>query len=313
MSPGPRSGVRRRSAAAAEGEMPVTDSLTLCRAGCARVSPVRAIPGEFPPTGYSRSRAPSGSPLEIAPRAPPSPVPADRSGRRDDGPGKAALEARSGSRRPARRAAAVGLRDRLRDERQDHDGGDGGRDPAPPPSRSRTTRRARISCPGSPRRCSPRRGPSSGCSRWTRPPCRRSRADQAARRVPRKSLPRPARPLRRARARRRALAGGRRDAPSHRHARRQRGRPPGRRARARAAPAPSRSASTIRGSRARRSSMPPTRSTASSAARRTSTRRPTSVTSATTAVPPAGTRGRRSTSSRATSSSWGSSTRRSLS
>ena len=46
-------------------------------------------------------------------------------------PGKAALEARSGGGRPARRAAPGRLRARLRDERQDDDGGDGGRDPAP--------------------------------------------------------------------------------------------------------------------------------------------------------------------------------------
>ena len=74
-------------------------------------------------------------------------------------------------------------------------------------SGSRTTARARTSSPGSPRRCSPPRTPSSGCSRSTRARFPEvARARPAARRLPRQPLPRPARPLRRARARRRALA-----------------------------------------------------------------------------------------------------------
>ena len=86
----------------------------------------------------------------------------------------------SGRSTPTRSTASPpGSRDgigaRLRDERQDDDGGDGGRDPRARASGSPTTRRARTSSPASPPRCSRRATPSSGCSRWTRRRCRRSR------------------------------------------------------------------------------------------------------------------------------------------
>ena len=101
-----------------------------------------------------------------------------------------------------------GSRARERDERQDDHGRDGRRDPRGLAFGSRTTARARISCPASPPRSSPARTRSSGSSRSTRPPSPRWRAARSPRAlVPREPLPRPARPLRRARDRRRALAG----------------------------------------------------------------------------------------------------------
>ena len=168
------------------------------------------------------------------------------------------------------------------------------------PSRagSRTTRPARTSSPASPRRSSPPATPSSGCSRSTRRRCPRSRGGLR----PRASalgqpVSRPARPLRRARARGRALArDGRRGLPAERAARGQRRRPAARRARH--GTAGSRGLRRRRSAprRGRRSSTRPTRSAACAAARRTRTPRPTSATSATTAARPAATRGRRSTS-----------------
>ena len=111
----------------------------------------------------------------------------------------------------------------------------------------------------------------------------------AAGRAARKPLPRPARPLRRARADRRAVAlGGCRAAPRD-GARGQRRRSPGRRARPEPRRQRSCSGSTTLRTRGPRSSMPPTRATASSADSRTSSPRPTSATSATTAAPRAAT------------------------
>ena len=131
--------------------------------------------------------------------------------------------------------------------------------------------------------------------------------DAPACRVPRQPLPRPARPLRRARAHRRALA--RLPSPGslpRRHARRERRRPARRRARRRPRAARCSSASTTRGARAPASSTPPTRSTAFAAVTRTATTRPTSDISAPIAARRAATHGRRSTSSRERSSRTGS-------
>ena len=164
---------------------------------------------------------------------------------------------------------------------------------------SRGTAPARTSPPGSHRRCSTPRTRSSACSRSTSSPCRRSCDGPAARRVARKPLPRPARPLRRARAHRRALAWRGRGARPRRHDRRERRRSARRGSGRRAASTRSASASTTRRMRAPRSSTPRTRSTACAAAARTATTPSTSATSAPTAAPAAATRGRRSTSPRA--------------
>ena len=131
----------------------------------------------------------------------------------------------------------------------------------------------------------------------------------AARNPPREPLPRPARPLRRARAHRRALARGNRRASARRRARRQRGRPAGGRSRARTAQVRSRSGSTTRATPGLRSSTRPTRVTACAVAGRTTSRRPTSGTSATTAVPTAATRDPRCRCGRRRSS-WTGSQRR---
>ena len=132
-------------------------------------------------------------------------------------------------------------------------------------------------------------------------------------RVPRQPLPRPARPLRRARAHRRALAGcGRRarcrdgrssPTPTIRSSRRSQ----------RAGSALCSSASTILGARAAASSTPPTRSTAFAAVTRTATTPRTSDISAPTGARRAATHGPRSTSSRARSSRTGSTASRSCS
>ena len=150
------------------------------------------------------------------------------------------------------------------------------------------------------RRCSPHGTPISA------PRGRRVRAagdaapHPASRRRAGQPVPRPARPLRRARAHRGALAcGGDELAPGR--ARRERRRSPRRSARRRAGE-PSSSGSTTRAARVPCSSTPRTRSTARVAAPRTTTTRPTSATSARIGVSAAATRGRASISRPATSS-----------
>ena len=105
-----------------------------------------------------------------------------------------------------------------------------------------------------------------------------------ARCLSRQPLPRPARPLRRARARGGALARGGRGAAGERRARRQRGRSAGRGAGGRTARCRP-SASTTRVTPRTGSSTPPTRNGASGAVRPTPTPRPTSAISATTVAP----------------------------
>ena len=166
--------------------------------------------------------------------------------RGDDRARKAALEARSRGCRPARRAASGGQRrSSLRRT---------ARRPPPrwPPgssarrSGSRTTTPAPTSSRASPRLCSRLTGRAARALRGRRGgPARGRAAAAAARRLPRQPLPRPARPLRRARARRGALAGDGRGAAGRRCPRRERGRSAGRRPRACAARR-RRSASTTR-------------------------------------------------------------------
>ena len=98
-----------------------------------------------------------------------------------------------------------------------------------------------------------------------------ARRTTAARARAREPLPRPARPLRRARDRRGALARRAGRARSGRDGRRERRRPAARRSRALPGRARCASASTIRPSRATASRTPPTRSTASAAGRPTRT------------------------------------------
>ena len=124
-----------------------------------------------------------------------------RARRRHDAAGEAALEARSGRDRPARPPAAARRRPRLRDEREDDDERRWSPRSCARACGSRTTPRARTSSPGVAstllharrRRARPLRGRRGGPLRG-RPP-RRSREARAAR----QPLPRPARPLRRAR------------------------------------------------------------------------------------------------------------------
>ena len=262
-----------------------------------RPSPRRVTPAKFPRTRgrpiTSRFRAPAdparlrdgrfpGRRLALAPRRP---------RRRHDAAREAPLEARSGRDRPARAPPARAARCS---------------------SRRRTARRRRARW--SPRSCAAASGVAhnnSGANLVSGIASTLLRAGDAelglfevdeaalpevARRVrprgapARQPLPRPARPLRRARDRRRALARGGRGT-AGRDARRERRRPAGRRPR----PRP-RLGHRVRSRRpaaraARRCSTPPTRSTASAAARRTTTPRPTSATSATTAARTAATRG----------------------
>ena len=221
-------------------------------------------------------------------------LPPRRRGRRHDAAGQAPLEARSRRDRRARGTAARRRRRRLGDERQDHDDRDGRRDPrAGPQARLEPLRREprlrRRLHP--PRRARRRPGAARGrrrCAAGGRSP------RQAARGAARQPLPRPARPLRRARAHRRALAHGDGRPAAGDRARRQRRRPAGRRPGARPRRTRSPTGSTTRATPARRSSTRPTRATASAAGSRTSSRPRTSAISATTAAPPAATRGRRS-------------------
>ena len=129
---------------------------------------------------------------------------------------------------PRRPAAARDGRD-LGDERQDDDGRAGRRDPrhACPARPQRLRREPRLgrrldAARGARRRARPVRGRRGRVSRDRE-------ADPPPRGVPRQPVPRPARPLRRAGADRRALAGGRRGASGGDHAGRQRRRPAGRR------------------------------------------------------------------------------------
>ena len=123
----------------------------------------RACARPAPPAG-ARGHRPRGG-RALAPRG---------TRRRHDAARQAALEARPGRRRTTRGAPAEGLRAALGDERQDDDRRDGGRDPP----RQRAPRAQRIGRqPRLRRRVHPalvRAGPSSGCSRSTRPPCPRS-------------------------------------------------------------------------------------------------------------------------------------------
>ena len=140
------------------------------------------------------------------------------------------------------------------------------------------------------RRARPLRGRRGSAARARARSC-------AAAGLPRESVPRPARPLRRARDRRRALGGGAR-APAGRLAGdRERRRPRRWRPSRRAGPPSSASASTTRRPVASGPRTPPTRSTAGAAAPRSSTRPRTSDISATTAARAAGPHVRRSTSS----------------
>ena len=139
-------------------------------------------------------------------------------------PGQARLEARPGRRRRPRRAAPPGGRPRLGDERQDDHDRDGERDP-------RTHADARLEQLGGEPRLGHRLHAAGRGRRRSRPargrrvrPAGADAPDAPACRVPRQPLPRPARPLRRARAHRRALARCRRRARSGGHARRERGR-----------------------------------------------------------------------------------------
>ena len=124
-----------------------------------------------------------------------------RRGRRHDRAGKAPLEARPGRDRPAGGPAAGRDGRHLGDERQDDDRRDGGRDPAaalpagPQPLRREPRLRGRLHPPrGRRRRARAARGGRGGPARGAPP-------GPPARRLPRQPLPRPARPLRRARAR----------------------------------------------------------------------------------------------------------------
>ena len=166
----------------------------------------------------------------VAARAAAGAVAADRPRRRHDGPGQAALEARSRRRSTGSPSGCRGLAAGLGDERQDDDGSDGGRDPraARPARAQRLGREPHVGRRVGAARFA--RAPSSACSRSTRRALPEvARARTAARGLPRQPLPRPARPLRRAGARRRALARGGRAAARRRGARRERRRPAGRR------------------------------------------------------------------------------------
>ena len=239
-------------------------------------------------------------------------VAAQRPRRRHDAARTGARAAGAGRRRAPRPAPDGRRRARVGDERQDDDGRDGRDDPraGDPALPQRQRRQPRLGA--SRARCSRRRRPrASGSSRSTRPRSPRSPSHAAACAPARQPLPRPARPLRGARAGRRALAGGPRATrrlPRRRLCRRSARE---RDHRGRAAPAlrPRRPGVT----RCPPSSTRPTRRPASAAGRRTSTPRPTSATSATSPARAAGTHAGRSTSRRATWSSAGSPARASAS
>ena len=136
----------------------------------------------------------------------------------------------------ARLAARLprGQRRRLGHQRQDHDGGDGRRDPRPhrhaarPQPRRREHGRRRRRRAG--RRARRRHGAVRGRRVLARAGRRRARAARGAARQP---VPRPARPLRRAGDHRRPLGGDRRRPAADDRARAQRRRPAGRRPRPR--------------------------------------------------------------------------------
>ena len=229
-----------------------------------------------------------------------------RHGRRYDAAGQAALEARSERNRRARSPVAGRRCGRLRHQRQDDDHRHGRRDPrAEAPSRleplGREPRlRSGVDAPDA-ARC------RAGAPRGGRGCAARDRAPRTTpRRAARQSLPRSARPLRRAGAHRRQLAVGDRGLAGGNGARRQRGRSAGRRPRARPRQHDRlwdrRSAHTP----GRRCSTRPTRATASGAAGRTSSPPRTSATSATTTALPVATPGPLSRCGRARSSSTGS-------
>ena len=223
-------------------------------------------------------------------------------------PGKVLMRLEPHAIGAARRAPGARQRRDLGDERQDDDGGDGRGDPR--------TRRARASSTTAPARtwraasrarcCRPRAAATrlagdTGLFEvdefWLGQVVDELRAARAAAREP---LPRPARPLRRARHDRRPLgrrvrAHGRRPRPQRRRPDRRRPRPRARRRRGGRAACRSSASRTTR-SPCARCSTPPTPSTAAAAGRRTATTRSTSGTSAattaTTAAPTA--RSRRS-------------------
>ena len=190
----------------------------------------------------------------------------------------------------------------LGDERQDDDGGDGGRDPAAAGARSRTTTRARTSSRGVASTLLHARGAELGlfevdearCSEVARRCGRRrccsatSSATSSTATASSSSSPPAGATAVAALPDAQLVVNGddpqvgdlARDRPGTLDLRR----------------------STTRGTPAPRCSTRPTRSTACAAARRTTTPPPTSATSATTAARTAATRGRRSTSSRARSS-----------
>ena len=254
-------------------------------------------------TSYRPSRAPALSPrsrrLRRAPPARFRASPGAAAGRR-------CRASSSGSSirgdRPARAAAAAGLGARLGDQRQDDDARRWSRRSCGRASGSPTTARARTSSRASPPPSSAPRGRRARPVRGRRGGPVGGRAARPAEGAPaRQPLPRPARPLRRARARRRPLA---RDAVADaagRAARRQRRRPAGR-ATWRASTATDACLRPRRpdGTPGPLCSTRPTRSTACAAARPTTTPPPTSAISATTAARTAAMRVRRSTSSRAT-------------
>ena len=130
---------------------------------------------------------------------------------------EAPVEARSRSRRRARGAVAGGQRARLRDQREDDDYGDGGADPRAAAHALRGTSPARTCSRGSRPRSSPARRAELGLFEVDEA----ALPEATARLRPRvvalvEPLPRPARPLRRARARRRALASCDRGSPRRR-------------------------------------------------------------------------------------------------
>ena len=150
------------------------------------------------------------------------PLQAGRHRRRHDRAGQAALEARSRGGRRAGPPTPARLGARLGNEWQDDDGGDGSADPErEAPARAQQLRREpRLRC---------RVDPAHGARRGARP--LRGRRGRFARGrppaapacgLPRQPVPRPARPLRRAGARRRSLAGGSAGATGRFGARRQR-------------------------------------------------------------------------------------------
>ena len=194
-----------------------------------------------------------------------------RSRRRHDAAREAALEARSRARSIALAAPAPARRRaRLRHERQDHDGGHGELDPRRRAYRLAWNNSGANLASGVTSTLLAADGAELGLlevdefalpevMRRTRPACR----------LPRQPLPRPARPLRRARAHRRALARRGRGAPARDDARR---RTPTTRSSPTLAGGPrARSCFGVDDPRRarRRCSTPPTRSTASAAARRT--------------------------------------------